>query len=64
MYILSPRRVIQALTHAFELPAAAFGMTRMLTLPGITVSIGHMVDALDRVAGERSARRISGGRIR
>ena len=57
MYILSPRRVIQALTHAFELPAAA-GMTRMLTLPGITVSIGQMVDALTEIAGERVARRI------
>ncbi len=58
MYILSPRRVIQALTHAFEQPAAAFGMTRMLTLPGITVSIGQMVDALAEIAGERVARRI------
>ena len=34
MYILSPRRVVEALIHAFELPAEAFGMTRMLTLPG------------------------------
>ena len=58
MYILSPRRVIQALTHAFELPAADFGMTRMLTLPGITASIGQMVDALAEIAGEPVARRI------
>ncbi|MGH6915383.1 MAG: D-erythronate dehydrogenase, partial [Geminicoccales bacterium] len=29
MYILSPRRVVEALIHAFELPAEAFGMTRM-----------------------------------
>ena len=48
MYILSPRRVVEALIHAFELPADAFGMTRMLTLPGITASIGAMVDALER----------------
>jgi len=58
MYVLSPRRVIQALIHAFELPAADFGMTRMLTLPGITVSIGEMVDALEAVAGAAVARRI------
>ena len=58
MYVLSPRRVIQALIHAFELPAADFGMTRMLTLPGITVSIGEMVDALEEVAGTAVARRI------
>jgi nucleoside-diphosphate-sugar epimerase len=58
MYILSPRRVVAALIRAFELPPAAFGMTRMLTLPGITVSIGAMVDALEQVAGERVARRV------
>jgi D-erythronate 2-dehydrogenase len=58
MYILSPRRVVDALIRAFELPPDAFGMTRMLTLPGITVSIGEMVDALEEVAGERVAARV------
>jgi nucleoside-diphosphate-sugar epimerase len=58
MYVLSPRRVVEALIRAFELPAQAFGMTRMLTLPGITVSIGEMVDALEEVAGERVANRV------
>ncbi|HSA82873.1 MAG TPA: D-erythronate dehydrogenase, partial [Geminicoccaceae bacterium] len=58
MYVLSPRRVIQSLIHAFELPAADFGLTRMLTLPGITVSIGAMVDALEEVAGAEAVRRI------
>jgi D-erythronate 2-dehydrogenase len=58
MYILSPRRVVEALIKAFELPPEAFGMTRMLTLPGITVSVGEMVDALREVAGERVAARV------
>lgn len=58
MYILSPRRVIAALIRAFELPAEAFGATRMLTLPGITVSIGDMVDALREVAGAKVADRV------
>jgi D-erythronate 2-dehydrogenase len=58
MYVLSPRRVVAALIRAFELPAEAFGATRMLTLPGITVSIGEMVDALEAVAGEAVAERI------
>jgi nucleoside-diphosphate-sugar epimerase len=58
MYILSPRRVVDALIRAFELPADALGMTRMLTLPGITVSIGEMVDALEEVAGARVAARV------
>jgi nucleoside-diphosphate-sugar epimerase len=59
MYILSPRRVVESLLHAFELPGEAFGMARMLALPGITASIGAMVDALTQVAGEEVARRIS-----
>jgi nucleoside-diphosphate-sugar epimerase len=58
MYILSPRRVVEALIRAFELPPEALGMTRMLTLPGITVSVGEMVDALREVAGERVAGRV------
>jgi D-erythronate 2-dehydrogenase len=58
MYILSPRRVVEALIRAFELAPEAFGVTRMLTLPGITVSVGEMVDALREVAGERVAARV------
>jgi D-erythronate 2-dehydrogenase len=58
MYILSPRRVIAALIHAFELPGERLGPVRALTLPGITASVGEMVDALTRVAGEEVARRI------
>ena len=40
------RRVVEAFLHAYELPGKALGMARMLTLPGITASIGQMVDAL------------------
>lgn len=58
MYILSPRRVVDALIHAFELPQEDFRGFRGLTLPGITVTVGEMVDALGRVAGERAVARI------
>jgi nucleoside-diphosphate-sugar epimerase len=58
MYILSPRRVIQALTHAFEMPGEDLGMTRMLTLPGITATVGELVDALTAIAGAEVAARI------
>ena len=58
MYILSPRRVIQALLHAFDIPAERLGPVRMLTLPGISASVGEMADALQRVAGEAVAARI------
>ena len=58
MYLLSPRRVIEAFLHALSLPGEAFGPARMLTLPGITVSIGEMAKALEEIAGSEVANRI------
>src|SRR5262245_18671603 len=58
MWILSPRRVLDSLLHAYELPAAAWGVNRSLNLPGIDVSIGDMVDGLGRVAGSGPVERI------
>ncbi len=58
MYILSPRRVVEAFVHALTLPGDIFGPARMLTLPGISVSIGEVEAALARVAGRHVADRI------
>jgi nucleoside-diphosphate-sugar epimerase len=58
MWILSPRRVLDSLLHAYELPPSAWGCSRSLSLPGIDVSIGDMVDGLGRVAGQGPVKRI------
>jgi nucleoside-diphosphate-sugar epimerase len=58
MWILSPRRAVDSLLHAHELPASEWGASRSLTLPGIDVSIGDMVDGLKRVAGAGPVGRI------
>jgi D-erythronate 2-dehydrogenase len=58
MWILSPRRAVEALLHAHALPAAAWGTNRSLTLPGIDLSIGDMVAGLGRVAGKGPVARI------
>jgi nucleoside-diphosphate-sugar epimerase len=58
MFVLSPRRVVQALVHAMELPEEVWGMTRMVQLPGITVTVQESIEALRRVAGERVAARV------
>ncbi len=58
MYLLSPRRVIEAFQHAAGLPAEAFGKWRSVVLPGLTVSIGEMVETLRRVAGAEVAARV------
>lgn len=54
MYVLSPRRVIEAFLHAAELPRDAFGEVPTMTLPGIEISIGGLVEALERAAGKET----------
>ena len=51
MYVLSPRRVVEAFLRAMRLPESAWGTNRTLPLPGISVTVGEMVAALARVAG-------------
>ena len=58
MYVLSPRKVVEAFVRAAELPAEAWGRNRRLLLPGITVTIGEVVDALAEVAGRHVAERV------
>jgi nucleoside-diphosphate-sugar epimerase len=59
VWLLSPRRVVEAFVHAHDLPAAAWGSNRVVNLPGITASVGEMVAALKRVAGARTAERVA-----
>jgi D-erythronate 2-dehydrogenase len=58
MWLLSPSRVIECLVHAHELPADAFGANRIVNLAGLSVTVGEMVAALERVAGSEVAARI------
>ncbi|MGB0388850.1 MAG: D-erythronate dehydrogenase [Ardenticatenaceae bacterium] len=58
MWILSPRQAIKSFIHAAELPAAKWGYDRALNLPGLCVSIGEMVDSLEKIAGKRVTERI------
>jgi nucleoside-diphosphate-sugar epimerase len=58
IYILSPRGVVQGLLRAMQLPDHDWGMTRMMQLPGITVTVQEMVDALRKVGGEAAVNRI------
>jgi len=58
MYVLSPRRVVDAFIHAMELSDESLGMTRSLVLPGITATVGDMIEALATVAGPNVVARI------
>ena len=59
VWVLSPRRVVDNLIHAAELSAESWGPGRAVALPGITVTVREMIDALREVAGESVAARVS-----
>ena len=56
--ISSPGTVVENLVHAHRVPATALGTNRTLILPGLSVTIGEMIDTLARVAGADVAARI------
>ncbi len=72
MWIASPRRVVENIIHALRLPADAFEATttvsngetgnvitnRIVTLPGLTVSIRELVEALEKLGGSGVVERI------
>jgi nucleoside-diphosphate-sugar epimerase len=58
LWLLSPRRAIDALVVGCELDDAQLGAARAINLPGLSVSVDEMIDALREVAGEPVAARI------
>ena len=50
--------MIANLIVGHEVPAAKFAHTRSINVPGICVSVGEMVAALRRIAGEAVAERV------
>ena len=63
VWLLSPRRVVESFLHAASLPSDAFGMSRALALPGMTVTVREMVAGLARGRG-RPCRRATDLRTR
>jgi D-erythronate 2-dehydrogenase len=58
IWLLSPRKVVEAFVHAHELDSTAWGVNRVVNLPGITVTVKEGVEALRRVAGTAVAGRV------
>jgi nucleoside-diphosphate-sugar epimerase len=54
VWIVSPRRVVEAFLHAVEIPSSAWPTTRVVNLPGITLTVREMIDAMGRVAGRHT----------
>ena len=54
LWILSPRQAVKSLIKLGEMSAAAFGEPRVMPLPGLSVSVGEMIDSLREVAGQEA----------
>lgn len=59
VYISSPRSALRSLLMAMQLNEDMVGLSRTIPLPGITVTIGEMVEALRRIAGDDAERKIA-----
>jgi D-erythronate 2-dehydrogenase len=59
LWIMSPRKAVTNFIHAAELSADSFGKHRIVSLPGLTVSVEEMLEGLENVAGQETMKRIS-----
>ena len=53
-WLASPRSAAQFCIHAAGLDGDRIGPRRNLTLPGIAITVGEMIEALERVAGRQA----------
>src|SRR5579863_1374988 len=58
MALASPRRIVEGLVHALDIPGDAFGASRSLQLPGFSVAVGEMAAALRRAGGAAAHARL------
>jgi D-erythronate 2-dehydrogenase len=59
LWLMSPSRAIENLLHGHELPAQQLSAGRVINMPGLSISVGAMIEALRRVAGNTVAERIT-----
>jgi nucleoside-diphosphate-sugar epimerase len=59
MWLSSPNAAVANLVRAFEVDGGALGSWRALNLPGVTVSVGEMLESLERVGGEQARALVS-----
>ncbi|HET7314111.1 D-erythronate dehydrogenase, partial [Salinisphaera sp.] len=58
LWLSSPRTAVTNLVHALTLPADRLGDWRTFNLPGLTVTVSEMLDALERQAGIETRARV------
>lgn len=59
LWLLSPRYAIESLIAGHDLHTNDFGLNKTINLPGISVSVGEMIEALRKVAGQEIVQHIT-----
>ncbi|MEL7272643.1 MAG: D-erythronate dehydrogenase [Pseudomonadota bacterium] len=57
-WMASPRSAVGFCIHAAEIDGAEIGPHRNLTMPGLAITVGEMIEALRRAAGDEAVARI------
>lgn len=58
LWLMSPARAIANLIHGHELAAERLSQGRVINMPGLSLTVAQMIDALREVAGDEVAQRI------
>lgn len=58
LWLLSPQMAINNLLHGHQLDAKQLQSGRVINLPGLSISVQQMIEALRRIAGDEVANRI------
>lgn len=58
LWLMSPDQAIRNILHGHELPAASLGNRRVINMPGLSVTVSAMLDALREVGGSAVADRV------
>jgi nucleoside-diphosphate-sugar epimerase len=58
LWLMSPAQAISNLIHGHELPGDQLTQGRVINMPGLSISVEQMIDALRRTAGDAVAARI------
>ena len=55
LWLISPDQAIANIIHGYTIPAERLASRRAINLPGLSVSVGAMLDSLARVGGAAAA---------
>ncbi|MEO7414748.1 MAG: D-erythronate dehydrogenase [Opitutaceae bacterium] len=58
LWLSSPATAIENLLHAQFVPAQSLALNRTINLPGLAVTVGEMLDTLERVAGREAVAKV------